>query len=576
MGFIHLGIREFIDILVIFLIIFPIIRFLKTPWVPVVLTILLAYLVSFFFAHLLKLEVFASILRAAQGFSILALIIILQPEIRRLLLRFNLGALIGIKPSLEEDVLKEIVKAIKELKSQGLGALIVLERKMPLDGFIRDQGVSLEAKVNSQLIVSIFQKSSPLHDGALIIRGSKIIGAGIIIPISTSLPSVEIGTRHLAGYSLAELTDAVSIVLSEERGTISIIHDFNRVKIIDNPDRLLQDLTRILKYKNIRDYWKTQIMIKNALTNFKIFFGFKELPSFALAFLVSCLVWFHVYTERFFTTTIEVPVVIKDMPKNLVFINSPPKSLKVDVKGKGKNLLSIGITKPYYLLNVKNLTPGRWDFVISRNQFHNLEESIYEIVNIGIREFTVFVDELDSAKVPVAITELPVELGEELIVEFMKPEPESVTLYGPKRLLGKVEFVNTEVFHISQSTEDVFIVRNVPLVIPDENFSLNPNQVNIHISLVRLKRKTYKNVSVNVKNPQDKFFYDFNPKSATLIVKGPSRVIDTLDTSRMRLFINAPDFPGKFYVKITSELPHNFTVEKIIPDSVELVVRRRR
>lgn len=153
---------------------------------------------------------------------VLAMIILFQPEIRKTLAQMGEARFIPSFTSAEElKSLEEIVKASVALANRKIGALIVIEKETILTDFI-EMGTQLDAKVSRELLLSIFHPSSPIHDGAIIIRGNRVIAAGCFLPLTLSIDiSKSLGTRHRAGIGLTEETDAVVIIVSEETGSIT-------------------------------------------------------------------------------------------------------------------------------------------------------------------------------------------------------------------------------------------------------------------------------------------------------------------------------------------------------------------
>jgi diadenylate cyclase len=157
---------------------------------------------------------------------VLAVIILFQPEIRRALAQMGETKFLHTLTSAEElKSLDEIVKATIALSNRKIGALITIERDTILREFV-EMGTPLDAKVTKEIILSIFHPTSPIHDGALVIKGNRIVAAGCFLPITMG-PDISkaFGTRHRAGLGLSEETDAVVIVVSEETGDISMAMD---------------------------------------------------------------------------------------------------------------------------------------------------------------------------------------------------------------------------------------------------------------------------------------------------------------------------------------------------------------
>lgn len=155
--------------------------------------------------------------------GILALVVVFQPELRAALERVGRGrsqhAVVG-------DPVQEIMTAVRELAARRVGALIAIERGTPL-GDIGQQGTLLETAVRAELLETLFDSRGPLHDGGVIVRGDQIVWAGAIFPLSERQEGWEaqLGTRHRAALGLAETSDALVVVVSEERGTVSLARD---------------------------------------------------------------------------------------------------------------------------------------------------------------------------------------------------------------------------------------------------------------------------------------------------------------------------------------------------------------
>jgi diadenylate cyclase len=153
-------------------------------------------------------------------YSILVLIVLFQPELRRTILGIRLKF---FERGIDELVLKEVVEACKEISERKEGALIVLERSVDVTSIIHG-GLKLDADVSAKVLIAIFNKESPTHDGAVIIRKSKIHIIGATLPVTTREFGLEIGMRHRAGIGITEFSDAISIIISEKTGRVSVAH----------------------------------------------------------------------------------------------------------------------------------------------------------------------------------------------------------------------------------------------------------------------------------------------------------------------------------------------------------------
>lgn len=185
------------------------------------------------------------------GFAVTAIIVILQPELRKALEELgNKEILSGILPSFgtkrtevafSEKVINEIVKASVEMGKARTGALIVIECKQPLGDFERT-GIEVDGLVTSQLLINIFEHNTPLHDGAVIVRGNRVTSATCYLPLSDNLNlDKNLGTRHRAGLGISEVTDAVTVIVSEETGKISVAYKGELERNLDG-DKLKEKL----------------------------------------------------------------------------------------------------------------------------------------------------------------------------------------------------------------------------------------------------------------------------------------------------------------------------------------------
>src|SRR5271154_1999355 len=179
----------------------------------------LAYLIAMF-AHL---ELLRSILAALAPYTAIALIVMFQSELRRLLARIGRSRWLGLGGQLERrEMVDEIILAIEQLVEVKYGALIVIEREIGLRTFV-ESGVPLDAAISRDLLCAVFHQGGALHDGAVIVQGDRVAAAACFLPLTTNpLMQRRLGTRHRAAIGITEETDALSLVVSEETGRVSI------------------------------------------------------------------------------------------------------------------------------------------------------------------------------------------------------------------------------------------------------------------------------------------------------------------------------------------------------------------
>ncbi len=214
--------QDVLDILIVTVIIYRGLLIIKgTKAVQMLIGVGVLFL-ALLFSKYLGLYTIDWIIQSLWAQIVLALIILFQPEIRKTLAQMGQTRFLPSFASAEElRSLEEIVKASIALGNRKIGALIVLEKETNLKDFI-EMGTQLDAKVTRELLLSIFHPSSPIHDGAIIVRGNRVVAAGCFLPITLSadIPKT-FGTRHRAGIGLTEETDAVVLIVSEETGSIT-------------------------------------------------------------------------------------------------------------------------------------------------------------------------------------------------------------------------------------------------------------------------------------------------------------------------------------------------------------------
>ena len=239
---------DFVDIVIIAVLIYQLIVFSqKTRAYEVLKGVGLLFLVSIV-STLLSLHTLSWLLDSIlkSGSIIIVLLILFQPEVRRMLERLGRSgkklsrAFLDASTMEGTEVVRDMHAAIQSLSERRVGALIVMEQKTGL-GDIIGTGTRLDAILSGALIENIFEPNTPLHDGAVIVRGATIVAAGCILPLSDDRSVArELGTRHRAALGVSTVSDSVTIVVSEETGTISMARDGTLMRYVDS--KALQDI----------------------------------------------------------------------------------------------------------------------------------------------------------------------------------------------------------------------------------------------------------------------------------------------------------------------------------------------
>ncbi len=246
----HLTWTALLDILIVAAIIYRLLVFIKGTR-AVQMAVGLALMVAFFyFARWIRLETVSWMLTNILPYFVFAIIVIFQHEIRRALAHFGQAPLFaGFSSINRNEFYDEIILAVTTLTAHQTGALIVIERDIGLKTYI-ESGIALDAELSYDLLVTIFNPSVPLHDGAVIIQNGRIAAAACFLPLTVKPRlSKELGTRHRAAIGVTEETDAVAIIVSEETAAISFAHDGEMERYLD-PDTLRQRLRDAFERKS--------------------------------------------------------------------------------------------------------------------------------------------------------------------------------------------------------------------------------------------------------------------------------------------------------------------------------------
>ncbi|MFH1889074.1 MAG: diadenylate cyclase CdaA [Candidatus Omnitrophota bacterium] len=249
LNFIHSW-KPILEVLILWFVIYHIMLFFEGTRAIQVLRGIVILSLSFLVFQKLGLEILNWLLTKLFAISVIAILIIFHPEIRQGLARLGQRHIFGTNLREEEldYILRQINRATDNLSKNKIGALIAIEKFDPLTAYI-ESGVLIDARISSDLIENIFMPGSPLHDGGLIIQHGRVVAAGCIFPLTENHDlSRRYGTRHRAALGLSEETDAIVIIVSEERQDISLVYRGKIYKDLTREDMLLK-IKEIIKLK---------------------------------------------------------------------------------------------------------------------------------------------------------------------------------------------------------------------------------------------------------------------------------------------------------------------------------------
>ena len=245
---------DVLEIVILAFVIYHVALWIKNTRAWTLLKGIIVLLACYVIAYILGMNVIVWIFERTISIGITALMIVFQPELRRALEELGQKNIVSTlipfddtrnqNEGLSERSINEIVKATVEMAKVKTGALIIIEKDIDLSEYERT-GIELDSTISSQLLINIFEHNTPLHDGAVIIRGDRIVSATCYLPLSDNMGlSKELGTRHRAGVGISEVTDSLTIIVSEETGRISVAVGGKLLRNIDG-DLLKKKLTEM-------------------------------------------------------------------------------------------------------------------------------------------------------------------------------------------------------------------------------------------------------------------------------------------------------------------------------------------
>lgn len=259
------SVKCIIEIAILWFVFYTLLLFIKGSRAVQVLKGIIIIVIIFLITKELQLETINWILTKLFTISVIAFLIIFQPELRRGLARIGQFGMF----SRQQETLDEIVKAALIMSKKKIGSLIAIEREIGLRAYI-ESGIRLDSQVSSELLNTIFAPNTPLHDGGVVVQGSIMAAAGCLFPLTQSQHvSTSLGTRHRAAMGLSEETDAVVVVVSEETGDISISVNGRLTRHLDEKEfgKVLSNIFRPRRSKkSIFDFW-TRSISRMASTN---------------------------------------------------------------------------------------------------------------------------------------------------------------------------------------------------------------------------------------------------------------------------------------------------------------------
>ena len=407
----------------------------------------------------LGLVVTSLILKGIGAIIVIIVIVVFRNEIRGVLSSTNPLNLFWGKPKRRRiSDYQSIADAVFSLAEKRVGALLVFMQKNSLDHLIQD-GVRIGAIFSKELLLSIFDNKSVLHDGAVIMNGSQMQRAAAFLPLTTqqSIP-LQYGTRHRAALGLSERSDAVIVVVSEERGEVSLIKE-GTIKIITDSKKLSSKLEDFVEGETRKE------KKGSPLWRFARDIGVK-----AAFVILAIFIWFFFAGEKESVISYTSPIEFRNLPKDLELLKISADKAEVQISGSRHLLLKLKPEQIGLSLSLENSKPGRNDFLLSNRNLSTPPG--LNVVKIDPNEVTVVMEERETKMVsiqPEWVGTLPD--GKELL--SYKVIPDQVAIIGAHSALKDISNIKTEPIDLSIIKMSGMI--EVGVIIPAASVKLSPD-----------------------------------------------------------------------------------------------------
>lgn len=400
---------------------------------------------------------------------IVVLVIVFQPEIREMLDRASpIRYLSGRQPSeVEPDIIDEIVTAVAELARLRLGALIVFQRLDRLDNLIL-KGKRLDCEVSADALAMIFQKTSPLHDGAVIVRRDRIKEAGCILPLSRDEDlSSHYGTRHRAALGLAERTDALCVVVSEERGEVSLVVG-KEIASYKKKMEFRQALQGALVLgQGSRPVRASRRVLDVLRSNF---------PLKVMSLVASVFLWFVVVGPQRSEVGMSVPIQYTDLPPGMEITGKWMDRIDVRIRGSESGLANIKQGSVRAVVDLSEVVPGLNFFRITEKNL--LVPPGIKISQIRPSDLHLNVEAASIKKfsvMPLLVGAVPEKVKIVIV-------PQEIRIRAIKEELKKITSVTTDPIRVADLVAKGKM--SVPVVIKPERLKIdNVDPMNVTVSL---------------------------------------------------------------------------------------------
>jgi len=460
--------QDLMDILLITFILYRLYVWLQGTRALRILIALAALGLLYLLARWSGLFITTWILQYLWAVILVIMVVVFQSEIRQVLERMSpLNFFLGQPETLDRLALEEVVRTAFELAKNRIGALIVFQRRDILEDHLKG-GIPLDGRISFEVLSSIFIPSSPAHDGAVIIHGGRIVSVGCYLPLSDNpaLPR-NYGSRHRAGIGITEKCDAISLIVSEERGEVLLAVE-GEITRMGNPGDLQERLGSMLfKVERKKNRWPS------ALT--------ANLVPKGIAFALVLVLWGFIAGQQRTEMWLTVPLEYRNIPTNMEIAGELVNKVEVGIRGP-RGVIS-GVSQDRVRAHI-DLSQGLRGLNYARITTDNIRIPVgTEVTKINPSSMRIRLEDVKTRSVQVKAQFIG-KLPQPLRLETVWVEPRFVVLQGPESRLTKVREVLTEPIDLSSITENTKISVGVDVNFPQIRLAPNqPSHVAVEIKI---------------------------------------------------------------------------------------------
>lgn len=571
-----IGISDIIEIILLTIIFYGIIKNVKGTRAWILLKGVVILLTFYMIAYIANFTVIVTIFQSLILFIGFALMLVIQPELRKLVEGIGTKNInISIynilhnifkvkvnnkdKDRFSDTTIQELVKGCFIMGKAKTGALIVIERDIPLNEYVAT-GIKVNADITSQLLINIFEKNTPLHDGAVIIQNDRVSAATCYLPLSDSKKiNKDLGTRHRAGIGLSESTDGVVIIVSEETGAVSIAKNGKLMHNIDR-EKLTEELRKIQKVKDT----ETIKVSKNIID--------KNFGMRVASLLAAFVTWIMVITN----TNPVVTVTLKNVPIEVI------NQEAVEDAGKTYDIMD----SEYVTVRVKDrkditdkLTNDDIKVIADMSKISFVNSVPLEVeapgypdaeIILSQQAISVSIEDIVTTEVDIEINQVG-DINENYYVSGIELDNNTLIISGAKSLISTIGSVKVDIDE-SQFTSNSEIILTPKIFdkngeqLQNSKFTLNHDTVKANIYLYKTK-KIPLNITTEIKNDNIKRIIDsIDYQEKTITITGPDDIINACDKMDISipLDISVEDVSTGQFIK-------NISLQSYMPNGIIII-----